>query len=175
MIFVADATDASLINPAALTRQIKKVRTIQALLHTYCHYASYVNNVHLSVCWTSLGRLAGRPAQRFCQQKRVGELEPLELEPLVHHTVQATKVGELDARSLANIAYGAACSVRDKKLFAALARSAEAQRHMTDFTPQELANPAWRSAKATTAGQKNASLFAALATAAQRCIGDFNP
>ena len=73
MIFFAYTMDASLLsdqncreelmNPAALTRRIKKVRTIQALLHTYCQYASYVNNVHLSACWTSLVRLAGRPAQ----------------------------------------------------------------------------------------------------------------
>ena len=94
----------------------------------------------------------------------------------MHHTVQAVTVGELDARALANIAHGAARSVRDKwlcKLFAALARPAEAQRHMGDFTPQELANPAWTSVTVTTAG--GASLFAALATASQRCMGNFAP
>ena len=50
MIFFAYVTNASLINPAALTQQIKKVRTIEALLHTYCQYVSHWNNVHLSAC-----------------------------------------------------------------------------------------------------------------------------
>ena len=70
-------------------------------------------------------------------------------------------MGELDARALANIAYGAARSVRDKwlsKLFAALSRPVESQRHIGDSTPQELANPAWAVAKAATAGQKDVSL-----------------
>ena len=43
---------------------------------------------------------------------------------------------------------------------------------MGDFNPQDLANTAWAFA---TAGQKDASLFAALATAAQRHMGAFNP
>ena len=40
------------------------------------------------------------------------------------------------------------------------------------LTLQELANTAWAFAMA---GQKMTSLFAALATVAQRCSGDFNP
>ena len=95
----------------------------------------------------------------MCQQKKVGELEALEV--LVHHTVKAANMGELDARILANIAYGAARSVRDmwlSKLFAALSRPVESQRHIGDSTPQELANPAWAVAKAATAGQKDVSL-----------------
>ena len=39
------------------------------------------------------------------------------------------------------------------------------------FNPQELANTAWAFA---TADQKHASLFAELATAAQRRLGDFD-
>ena len=42
---------------------------------------------------------------------------------------------------------------------------------MGDFKPQELANTAWGFA---TAGRKDTSLFAALATAAQRRMGDFH-
>ena len=51
-----------------------------------------------------------------------------DLKQLVHHTVKAAKVGELDARSLANIAHGAARCLRNKwlsMLFAALAGAAE--------------------------------------------------
>ena len=43
---------------------------------------------------------------------------------------------------------------------------------MVDFNMQELANTAWAFA---TAGQKDVSLFAALAIAAQWRLGDFNP
>ena len=74
----------------------------------------------------------------------------------MHHTVEAANMGELDARSLANIAYGAARCVRDKwlmKIFAALARPAESQRHIGDSTPQKLANPPWAFAKVATASE----------------------
>ena len=43
---------------------------------------------------------------------------------------------------------------------------------MGDFNSQNLANTAWAFA---TASQKDLSLFAALAIAAQRRLGDFNP
>ena len=92
---------------------------------------------------------------------------------MVQHTVQAVSAGELSAQQLANIAYGAARSVRDKWLrilFAAVAMAA--QRRMRDFNPQNLANTAWAFA---TAGQKEALLFAALTTAVQRRMGDFKP
>jgi len=52
-------------------------------------------DVHLKACWTSLGRLAEQPAERFWQQKSVGALEPL-----VHHKVLAANTGELGAREL---------------------------------------------------------------------------
>ena len=42
---------------------------------------------------------------------------------------------------------------------------------MSDFNAQELANAAWAFA---TADQKDVSLFAALATAAEQRMGDFN-
>ena len=57
----------------------------------------------------------------------------------------------------------------DASLFAALATAAE--RRMSDFNSQDLANAAWAFA---TADQSDASLFAALATAAERHMGDFN-
>ena len=43
---------------------------------------------------------------------------------------------------------------------------------MSNCNPQELANTAWAFA---TASQSDASLFAALATAAEQRMGDFNP
>ena len=50
------------------------------------------------------------------------------LEPLVQHTLQAARAGEIDARQLANIVYEAArgsIGERQKALFTALARAAE--------------------------------------------------
>ena len=45
-------------------------------------------------------------------------------------------------------------------------------RRLTDFNPQGLANSAWAFA---TAGQNDASLFAALATATEQHMGGFIP
>ena len=56
-----------------------------------------------------------------------------------------------------------------EKLFTVLAN--EAERRLSEFKPQELANTAWAFA---TAGKSDASLFRALARAAERCGGDFN-
>ena len=201
MILLTSVTETQMkSDPAALTRQIKKERKIQALLHTYCQYASLLNDIHLSACWTSLGRLAEQPAERFWQQRNSGALKLL-----LQHTEQAVKAGELGGREFANVAYGAARGVRDAPLFAAFATAAQqlmgnlkaqelanvawafaatgqkdaslfaafataAKRCMSNFKAQELANLAWAFA---TAGQKDASLFAALATAAKQCVGDF--
>ena len=113
--------------------------------------------------------------ERLWLQRSAGALKPL-----VQHTVQAARAGELGGRELANVAYGAACSGRDSwpsvifappaSLFAELATAA--QLRMGGFNPQNLANAAWAFA---TADQNDASLFAALATAAQRRMGGFNP
>ena len=61
-------------HPAVLTSQIKQARTIQTLLRTYSAQESHLNHIHLSACWTSLGRLAGSWAQRAWLQKNVGAL-----------------------------------------------------------------------------------------------------
>ena len=67
------------------------------------------------------------------------------LKPFVQHTVQAARVGELSARELANIAYGAARVgrvLRLSTLFAALTLAIFAEGRAGDFNPQELANTA---------------------------------
>ena len=89
-------------------------------------HKSDLNQIHLSACWISLGRLAKREQAEGCWLQRNAEA----LESLVQHTVQAAGAGEIGARQLANVGYGAACSGRGKllgTLFAALARTA--QRH----------------------------------------------
>ena len=95
------------------------------------------------------------------------------LELLVWHTIRKAMAGHLGARQVANVAYGAANSGSSKSLgplFIALARAAE--RRVSDFKPQNLANTAWAFA---TLGQSDAPLFAALARAAERRMGDLKP
>ena len=55
-------------------------------------------------------------------------------------------------------------------MFAALATAAE--RRMSDFNSQDLANVAWAFAPA---GRNDASLFAAVAIATEQCMGSFYP
>ena len=77
--------------------------------------------------------------------------------------MKAARLGEMVARSLANIAHGVAHSCRGEwlsTLFAALAGAAE--QHVGDFNPQDLANTAWAFA---TAGQPDEQLFMAFRTA----------
>ena len=57
-----------------------------------------------------------------------------------------------------------------RMLVAALAR--EAERRLTHFNPQEVANTAWAFA---TVNYRDEKLFAALARAAERRLSDFNP
>ena len=59
---------------------------------------------------------------------------------------------------------------RDEKLFAALARAAE--RWLSHFTPQAVANTAWAWA---TENHRNEKLFAALSIEAERRLSEFIP
>ena len=107
-------------NPEALTRT-KNATMNKALLCTFRVHESRVNHIHLSGCWTSLGRLAKQGRGERCWLQMNAEA----LEPLVQGTVRAAR--EMGARELANVAYGAACSGSGESLgalFAALARVA---------------------------------------------------
>ena len=57
-----------------------------------------------------------------------------------------------------------------RKMVATLATAAE--RRLTHFNPQEVANTAWAFA---TVNYRDEKLFAALARASKRRLGDFNP
>ena len=59
---------------------------------------------------------------------------------------------------------------RDERLFAALAIAAE--RRLSEFNPQSVANMAWAFA---TVKRRDEKLFAALAIAAERRLSEFNP
>ena len=105
-----------------------------------------MNNIHVSASCTSLAHLA---RQRLAEQRWLRKNGVLE--HLVLSTARATLTGELDARNVANVAYGAARSGIGKSLvilFVALARAAEPR--LGEFNAQDLANTAWAFA---TAGQ----------------------
>ena len=129
------------------------------------------NHTHLTACWTSLGKLA----RQTLAERRWLQSNAQALNPLVQDTVDAAVAREIGSRELANVAYGAALVFAmvgqpDAPLFTALAR--EAERHLRDFKPQNLANTAWAFA---TLGQPDAPLFTALAREAERRVRDFNP
>ena len=105
-----------------LPSQIRQVRAIRALLCTYRTHESHFNHIHLSACWMSLGQLARQSTKREWLQDNAEVVGSL-----VKRTVQAARTGDISARELANIAYGAARSGRGQKmsaLFVALARAA---------------------------------------------------
>jgi hypothetical protein len=155
---------------AKLTDQIKVAGTIEEVLHTCCanQTSGYLDHIHLSASWISLGRLARRdPTERQWLQAHT-----LALEPLVQQTIHAAECGEIHARGLANVAYGAAVSGLAKtlgELFTALARASECR--VGEFTTQELANTAWAFA---TVGRSDPSLFLALAKNAVKRVNTFN-
>ena len=87
--------------------------------------------------------------------------------------MRKAQAGQVGPRELANVAYGAAGCGRNgmlRMLGAALARAAE--RRLSDFNPQDVANSAWAFA---TVKDRNEKLFAALARAAERRLSEFNP
>ena len=102
-----------------------------------------------------------------------------ELEPLVQHTVSAAMKGQVGARELANVAYGASgiwksvgvgtWSQQDEQLFKAVARMAE--RRLDEFSAQALVNTAWAFA---TVGQQDEQLFNALARMAEWHLDKFS-
>ena len=93
------------------------------------------------------------------------------LKLLVQHTLRAAQSEEAGARELANMAYGAARSGEGNSLsglFAPLAGTA--QRRMSGFTAQDLANTGWAFAMS---GQLDTPLFAALVRPVERCVRNF--
>ena len=84
----------------------------------------------------------------------------------------ASKAGEIGARALANVVYGAARSGKGRSLgnlFTSLARAAE--RRVGNFNSHQLAITAWAFAKA---GQSHASLFRVLTRVAEWHMVDFD-
>ena len=93
------------------------------------------------------------------------------LELLVNRTVSKADAGQIGARQVANVAYGAACSGRAEfqgLLFNALARAAE--RRVSEFNAQSLANTAWAFA---TVNRLDEKLFTAFARVAERRMNNF--
>ena len=94
-----------------LPSQIRQVRAIQALLCTYRTHESHFNHIQLSACWMSLGQLARQSTKREWLQDNAEVVGSL-----VKRTVQAARTGDISARAIANIAYGAARSRVGKQM-----------------------------------------------------------
>ena len=77
-------------HPGELTIHIKQARVIQALFHTYSTHESHLNRMHLSAFWTSFGRLARQSIERHWLYDNLEAVEPL-----VKHTVQAARKGDI--------------------------------------------------------------------------------
>ena len=93
-----------------------------------------------------MGHLAKQSANKYWLHNYAETLEPL-----AKHTTQAVDARKVDARGLANIAYGAASSNKGKHmgaLFMALGRAVLAEQRMRDFNSQDLANTTWALAMA---------------------------
>ena len=131
-------------HPAAVIKQIKAAATTEAILGLHHAHEKHIDRIHVSACWSSLGQLVTqRPAERTWLQSNAQASDML-----VQHTVRAAELGEINARSVANMAYGAARSGMVEALrvtIVALASSAE--RWVNSSKPQWLANAAWASAK----------------------------
>ncbi len=159
---------AIVVHPTKVTCQIKEAATIEALLCTHRTHKNNLNHIHVSACWTSFGQVATqRLAERYWLQRKVKELELL-----VQHTVRRAEAGEIDARQVANVAYGATRSGKCLSvgvLFEPLARAAEWQ--MCEFKLQQLANTAWAFATVSLSDEK---LLTALARVALRRMSKFN-
>ena len=85
--FMQEHVDMSVCQPA-LTRQIKEATTIKSLLCVQLVQKGHLNDIHLSGCWTTLGRLAKQGRGERCWLQMNAEA----LEPLVQGTVRAAGV-----------------------------------------------------------------------------------
>ena len=115
---------------------------------------------------TSLGKLSWYLQVEPCRlQKHV--------QALVQHTVRKAQAGQVGPRALANVAYGAArCVMIGMLRMLAAALSTAAERRLSEFNAQEIANTAWAFA---TVNYQNEKLFAVSARAAERRLSEFNP
>ena len=90
----------------------------------------------------------------------------------MQHTVRKVQAGQVGARQLANVAYGAARSSLGElvdPLFVASARAAAWR--VSEFNSQNVANTAWAFA---TGNYREEKPFSALARAAERRVSEFN-
>ena len=120
-----------------------------ALFQNFKRYESLVNVVHLSCCWSTLGRLAAASEQDwFNDNASAAGLAALAAKTAAMLTENPTS-GDIRARELANIAHGAAKSGRAAALgdfWTVLANAVEPR--LGECNAQELANTCWAFAKA---------------------------
>ena len=88
------------MDPRHLTQRIKHVQGVDDLLELHDVHGEAFNHIHLSACWTSLGRLSQCSADPYWHQEHAEVLEAL-----VDHTMEmiAGDRSKIGPRELANI------------------------------------------------------------------------
>ena len=189
-----ERVDALPLTPAMLTSHIKNAWTLDDLLQTWSSHKDVFDHIHLSACWSSIGRLASAAPRSTtspcCPQHpssaaSTGSCPQTRLASLTEKTVLVvTTSSKIQARQLANIAHGVAKSAGNvegsflspKILMDALATRLLGSEpgNLTECNAQELANVAWAFAKTTNCcGKLLRKLFTALSTAARPYLGYF--
>ena len=165
-------TTASL-NPRLLTSWLRDSDNITALLEVHEQYGAVFNSIHLATFWSTLGKLVRQqpvpPRKEWVDLTRKLGAARRQTQRLLDSPEQ------LDERSFANVAYGAArARVGSGGKWAALWEqlAGASLPRVGEFGPQAMSNTAWAYA---TSGYPAPALFDALANEAVGQLGDFTP
>jgi hypothetical protein len=154
------------LNPRQLNKRISDAKSADAILQLHAEHGGTFDEIHLSTCWSKLGRVA-----RDADAPRLHR-DPELLAPLTEQT--AVAMGRFHARALSTTAHAAAklrlTSAPYTRLWEAMRQRAVQCRG--GMNPQGLANTAWAFA---TAGRSEPDLFRALAEEAIPQLPSFSP
>ena len=124
-------------SPALLTANLKNARAVDELFRHVSAHSRLFNQIHLSACWSSLGRLAWEASDREAWV----EVHAASLDTLVQRTAAVVSEDDVRVRELANVAHGIAksgCGAKTGALLGALAIAIE--RRLSDCNAQECSN-----------------------------------
>ena len=175
-------TGSAVFKGQQLTSVIGRAVDAQAILAIQRDHGHHFNDIHLSACWSRLGKLA-----RENRRERVGQQPSTSQEsrqshqpytslvellvPLRKQTIHMLRDRRMRPRTLSNIAHGVVRSgVQSDALWHAIGTASCTL--VGRMTPQELTNLAWSFASS---GHASPMLFDELATVAGRHIDDFTP
>lgn len=164
------ANSAAAPSPRMLNRRIASAPSVGEVLRLHQAHGTEFNEVHLSTCWSRLGRVASPPERRRMQR------DASFLGPLRQQTARSLLLlqPQWGARAVANTAHSAAKlglhSAPWAQLWTGLGQAVPPL--LRDFTPQALANTAWAFVRARRA---TPSMLEVIATEALPRLGEFKP